>query len=178
MFSMTFFVSQEGQWPPNICLQGKSFQISPFTDYFLNAFTGECVPKEFVSSNQVVLFHLEAFQLFHPCCTFPSHLQLSKMLREGGKKRAFTLSIISKVRDPGEAIRTGHLQQSIEFFNKGKGGTLPFPEISCQHSFSSFQLLQLSFRAKAKPFSLPILFHCLRLYLQKSAAKHPSQRCH
>ena len=46
------------------------------------------------------------------------------------------MSIISKVKGLGVAIRTGHLQQFLTFFNKEKGGTLPFLEISCQFSFS------------------------------------------
>lgn len=49
------------------------------------------------------------------------------------------MSIISKVKGLGVAIRTGLFQSFLTFFNKEKGGTLPFLEISCQHSFSSLQ---------------------------------------
>lgn len=51
------------------------------------------------------------------------------------------MSIISKVKGLGIAIRTGRLQQFLTFFNKEKGRTLPFLEISCQLSFSSLQSL-------------------------------------
>lgn len=52
----------------NICLQGKSFRsLLLLTD--LNVFTGESMPKEFLSSDQMLLFHPETFQFFHPYST-------------------------------------------------------------------------------------------------------------
>lgn len=50
------------------------------------------------------------------------------------------MSIISKVKDLGVAIRTGPLQQFLTFSNKEKGGTPPFVEISHWHPPISHQL--------------------------------------
>lgn len=121
----------------NICLQRESFRFSlPLAA--LNIFTRESMPKVFLSSDQMFLFHLETFQSFHPYSIFHCIFQFLNCFEK--KKWTFIMSIISKVKGLG-IKRSGSLQQFLTFFNTEEGGTLPFIEIYCQHSFCLLQSL-------------------------------------
>lgn len=97
------------------------------------------MPKVFLSSDQMFLFHLEALQCYQPYSTFHYIFQFPNGLEK--KKEAFTMSIISKVKGLGMKVRTGSLQQFLTFFNKEEGGILTFIDIYCQHSFCLLQSL-------------------------------------
>lgn len=122
----------------NIFLQRETFRFLLILAA-LNVFTGESMPKVFLSSDQVFLFHLETFQCYQPYSTFHYIFQFPNCLEK--KKEAFTMSVISKVKGLGIKIRTGSLQQFLTFFNKEEGGILPFIDIYCQHSFCLLQSL-------------------------------------
>lgn len=133
------------------------------------------MPKVFLRSDQMFLFHQETFQCFHPYSTFHYIFQFLNCL-EKEKRSYYNVNYF-------QSQRSWHKKRNCKFatishiFQLGGGGqaTIYRNLLPAYFLFAPISH-QMSYITKGKPLRLHILSHCLRLYEQKNI--YLSQRCH